>query len=284
MAPTAQQHLHRVVVRPTRANAHAALFPLRGAWFTARHRALHPLVASRAAPALVLSSIVLGVLFTWTYLPQVALLAAFHGRGSAWVHATVLVLGEAAAAVALLFEAFFVDATQADVFDAVLVARGHEDLVRAARDVRPPAAAAADPVARLGPGTAPPAGYAPFSLRQVAEFVVLLPLNLIPVFGLPVFLFLTGYRAGPLQHWRYFGLRGMDKRDRREWVARRRWEYTWFGTVYLVLQLVPVLSMVFLITSAAGSALWAAEMECERRAREDAAPAQYSDEIAHEDA
>lgn len=34
-----------------------------------------------------------------------------------------------------------------------------------------------------------------------------------------------------------------------------------FGTIALLLQLVPVLSMFFLLTSAAGSALWAADLE-----------------------
>jgi hypothetical protein len=34
--------------------------------------------------------------------------------------------------------------------------------------------------------------------------------------------------------------------------------------VYFVLQLIPVLSMLFLLTSAAGSALWAVELEREQ--------------------
>lgn len=37
-----------------------------------------------------------------------------------------------------------------------------------------------------------------------------------------------------------------------------------FGTVALVLQLVPMLSMFFLLTTAAGSAIWASELEQKR--------------------
>lgn len=37
-----------------------------------------------------------------------------------------------------------------------------------------------------------------------------------------------------------------------------------FGTVTMLLQLVPVLSMFFLMTSAAGSALWVADIEQRR--------------------
>ena len=41
----------------------------------------------------------------------------------------------------------------------------------------------------------------------------------------------------------------------------------WFGTVALVLQLVPVLSMGFLLTTAVGSALWVGELEDGRKRR-----------------
>lgn len=41
-----------------------------------------------------------------------------------------------------------------------------------------------------------------------------------------------------------------------------------YGTVYLFLQLLPPLSMLFLLTSAVSSALWAADLEVERRQHE----------------
>jgi hypothetical protein len=130
--------------------------------------------------------------------------------------------------------------------------------------------------------------YGPFSFRQIAEFVLFLPLNFIPFAGVPLFLLITGRRAGPLQHWRYFKLRGLGRKERNKEVESRRWGYTWyvapnfdvkkamdsvltlglrFGTIALLLQLVPVLSMFFLLTSAAGSALWAADLEEARQQR-----------------
>ena len=48
-----------------------------------------------------------------------------------------LVLGEGAAIVALLFEAFFVDETLVDVFDAVLIHKGFRDLVAGSRILNP---------------------------------------------------------------------------------------------------------------------------------------------------
>jgi hypothetical protein len=112
--------------------------------------------------------------------------------------------------------------------------------------------------------------YSPFSFRQIAEFILFLPLNFIPLFGTPAFLLLTGARGGPLHHWRYFKLRGLTKKERNAEIRTRRWKYTWFGTVALLLQLVPILSMFFLLTTAAGSALWVVKLEEQKRLIEEA--------------
>lgn len=210
---------------------------------------------------MLLSTFILANLFIWTYLPQVAFLAIFHGPG-AWLNATFLVLGEGAAIVAILFEAVFVDETLVDVFDGVLVNEGFEDLVGQARILDREAGNA---VKMLGKPTKS-AVYSPFSLRQIIEFVVFLPINLIPVAGVPLFLVLTGYRAGPLHHWRYFKLLEFSKKERQQYIKSKQTSYTGFGMVAMALQLVPVLSMFFLLTTAAGSALWVVQLESARRA------------------
>lgn len=196
----------------------------KGLFFFATHSYLWPMLKARLLPAVLLSVFVYLNLFFWTYLPQVAFLSVFHKGGSAWVNGTFLVLGEGAAIVALLFEAFLVDETQVDIFDAVMVHRGYEDLVRQHRPVGEESLN--NPVQRLGKPIKA-AVYAPFSFRQIAEFVLLLPLNFVPYAGVPLFLFLTGYRAGPFQHWRYFQLLSFDRRQREAHVQKRRWQYTW---------------------------------------------------------
>jgi len=180
------------------------------------------------------------------------------------VNGVFLVLGEGAAIVSLLFEAFLVDETLVDVFDAVLINEGYSDLITSSRVLNPDGR---DPVKQLGKPTTS-AVYSPFSLRQILEFIILLPLNLIPVAGVPMFLIITGYRAGPFHHWRYFKLLDFTKRERKEFVKKRQLKYTWFGTIALLLQLIPVLSMLFLLTTAAGSALWVVKLEKKRRALE----------------
>lgn len=201
--------------------------------------------------------------------------------------------------MALLFEAFFVDETLVDVFDAVLVNEGLENFVATKRLIKPAnnddidddgddavedddddddndgnnnkrkkkrtkKKRKMDPVKRLGKAERG-AIYSPFSLRQIVEFIFLLPLNLIPVAGTPIFLVLTGYRAGPFHHWRYFKLLGFSKKERKIHVKKKKLKYTWFGTSALLLQLVPVLSMLFLLTTATGSALWVVNLEEARR-------------------
>ncbi|KAI4252860.1 MAG: hypothetical protein LQ352_004033 [Teloschistes flavicans] len=234
---------------------------LPGLIYYLRHPFLYPLLRARLLPALLLSIFVLTTLFIWTYLPQVAFLAIFHGRHLAWINAAFLVLGEGAAVTALLFEAFFVDETLVDVFDATLIHQQCQDLVATSRQLD---REASNPVKQLGKPTTS-AVYSPFSLRQIIEFILFLPLNFIPVAGTPLFLLTTGYRAGPLHHWRYFKLLGLTKKERKTYIGQRKLQYTWFGVVALLLQLVPVLSMLFLLTTAAGSALWVVEIEEKRR-------------------
>ncbi|KAI9662544.1 MAG: hypothetical protein M1821_008711 [Bathelium mastoideum] len=249
-----------------------------GIFYFLTHPFLYPLLRARLLPCFLLSLFVLATLFFWTYIPQVALLAVFHGTTGAWINGTILVLGEASAIIALLFEAFFVDETQVDIFDSVLVEKQHEDLVRASRPVLD-FEVETDPLRRLDKPIKP-AVYGPFSLRQTIEFIAFLPLNLIPWVGVPLFIFLVGRRAGPLLQWRYFQLREFDRKERNDFIKHYRTSYTMFGIIALILQLVPVMSMLFLLTTAAGSAILASNLERQRKHSVDAVAdePQYADD------
>ena len=148
------------------------------------------------------------------------------------MNGTFFVLGIGTLLVSLVFEALFVDYTQVDIFDAVMIGEGYEHLVRNRRVVSEDIDES-DPVKRLG-AREKGATFAPFSFRQVIEFAVLLPLNFVPFVGVPLFLLATGYRAGPLLAWRYFAIKGFTRKERNEFVKtkKRRWEYMWFGTFY----------------------------------------------------
>ncbi|ESZ93594.1 hypothetical protein SBOR_6023 [Sclerotinia borealis F-4128] len=250
-----------VAFRPMKSVVSASfLYPFKGIWYFCADRQFYPLFGKRLIPLTITSIVVLGLLFTFTYLPQVAFLAIWNGPG-AWFNAAFLVLGEGQILIALLFEALLVDEALVDVFDATLIKEGLIDLVSPSRLLHHDAP---NEVKMLGKPTTS-AIYSPFSFRQIAEFIIFLPLNFIPVVGTPAFLILTGARAGPLHHWRYFKLRGLTKKERKRETNSRKWNYTWFGTVALLLQLIPVLSMFFLLTSAVGSALWVVKLEEQKR-------------------
>lgn len=106
----------------------------------------------------------------------------------------------------------------------------------------------------------------PWSLIQIVELTVFLPLNLIPVVGTPAFIIITGARLGTFAHYRWFVLRGLDKKEQKREIRARKWDYIWFGTMAMILELIPILSFFFLMTSTTGAALWTAKLEEKTRA------------------
>lgn len=238
---------------------------MKGIWYFSTHKYLWPLLRGRLIPMTVLSTCVLAILFLVAYIPIVVFLKLFHlSNGSAWVNGTFFVLEIGSLLVALLFEALLVDHIQVDIFDAVMVAEGYEHLVKSRRLVSDDIDES-DAVKRLGPREKG-ATFAPFSFRQIIEIILFLPLTFIPFAGVPLFILLTGYRAGPLLNWRYFQLQDFSKKQRNQFIKtkKRKYEYMWFGTVHVLLQLIPILSMFFLLTTAAGSALWSVHIEQEQ--------------------
>src|SRR4051812_20446270 len=161
---------------------------------------------------------------------------------------------------------------------ATMIERGFTDLIAPQRILFPDAPT---PVKMLGKPTTR-AEYQPWSLTQIAELIFFLPLNLIPYVGTPAFIMITGSRLGKLSHYRWFKLRGLDKKAMKRELSFRSWDYLWFGTVAMTLELIPVLNFFFLLTSTAGAALWAANME-ERAKIRVGRPITAEDQVARRD-
>ncbi|KAI1370986.1 hypothetical protein F4677DRAFT_457437 [Hypoxylon crocopeplum] len=253
--PRPMRPLKRPINYISRAST-AASYPFRGIYYFLRHPAYYPLFLSRLLPLSIISFLVYAILFTFAFLPQYAFLAIFHGWG-AWVNAVVLVLGEGLVIIQGLFEGFFVDECRVDVFDATLLDKGLESLVAPHRLLFLDAPTS---VKKLGKPTSS-AVYQPWSLIQIVELIVFLPLNLIPYVGTPAFIIITGARLGTFAHYRWFELRGLTKKERKQEIKSRMWDYTWFGIIAMLLELVPILSFFFLLTSTTGAALWTAKLE-----------------------
>ncbi|OTB12525.1 hypothetical protein K445DRAFT_320967 [Daldinia sp. EC12] len=245
----------------------AASYPLRGIYYFLRHPVYYPLFLGRLLPLSIISFLVYTILFMFAFLPQYAFLAIFHGW-SAWINAVVLVLGEGLVIIQGLFEGFFVDECRVDVFDATLLDKDLEGLVAPHRLLFPDAP---NSVKKLGKPTSA-AVYQPWSLIQIIELIVFLPLNLIPKVGTPAFIIITGARLGTFAHYRWFELRGLTKKERKQEIRSRMWEYTWFGTTAMILELIPILSFFFLLTSTTGAALWTAKLEQRARVPHSSAP------------
>ncbi|KAL7929400.1 hypothetical protein V8C35DRAFT_315535 [Trichoderma chlorosporum] len=262
-----------------RRGALAASYPVRGIWYFTRHREYWPLLFGRLVPLSLISFLVYFVLFSFAFLPQFLFLAIFHGWG-AWFNAVVLVLGEGLIIVQALFEGFFVDECRVDVFDATIINLSLKDLVSPHRLLFEDAP---DAVKMLGKPTSP-ATFNPWSTIQIVELVFFLPLNLIPYVGTFAFIVITGTRLGKLSHHRWFQLRGLSKAAQVAEIKALEWEYIFFGTVAMILELIPVFSFFFLLTTATGSAMWAADLEKSRRSEAEfdarqAAASRYTDDF-----
>lgn len=261
----------------------SAAYPIQGIWYFSKQGKFWPLWAGRLLPLSLVSLIVYLILFLFAYLPQVAFLAIWQGRG-AWFSAAILTLGEGLVLIQALFEGFFVDEARVDVFDvsspcheqtttgieanlassqATLIDHDLVDLVAPHRLLFPDAP---NSVKMLGKPTSR-AEYTPWSFKQIIELVVFLPLTFVPVVGAPAYIIITGTRLGKLSHYRWFKLRGLSRRERKEEAKKYSWDYVWFGTMAMILELIPLLSFFFLLTTTAGCGLWVSKLEGKTRIR-----------------
>jgi len=166
-----------------------------------------------------------------------------------------MILSETAMLVAIIAESLMTEKQIVDVIDLIFIdsGRGGREAVAAIRDVSDagvPGRHRVDPYLKWKA-----AG------RMGFLYVIELPINFIPVVGAPIFLALQGWHLGPWQHYRYWQVLGLDEQQRKEVVKINRVRYWMFGIMHVCLQLVPVLSIFFLFSTGAGSALWAVEAE-----------------------
>lgn len=100
-----------------------------------------------------------------------------------------------------------------------------------------------------------------YTLAGLVEYVMFLPLNLIPFVGTAIFLIIQGRKTGPNYHARYFQLKGFDEAQKDAFVKANRGGYIAFGTMAMVMNLVPLATILFTFTSTVGAALWASEIQ-----------------------
>ncbi|KAI4133416.1 MAG: hypothetical protein LQ347_002184 [Umbilicaria vellea] len=236
------------------ARSGAYLYPLRGIYYFLAHRSLWKPLTSKLIPTMSLGLGITAFMFVFTYLPQAALMAFTNGPLAA-VSAALLVLSESSTLFTIFSKTFLIQDALVDTFDGVLVSKNTTELVSGGRQIK----AGSDPMAKLGKLVKTP--FAKFTPSALIRYFMYLPLNFIPVVGTVMFVILQGRRAGPAAHQRYFQLKGWNDTQRQKHIEDNKAAYTSFGIAAILLELVPVGSILFAFTNTVGAALWAADME-----------------------
>lgn len=209
-------------------------------------------------------------MFVVTYVPQAAVLTIFNGP-LAFVTTVLLVLSESSTIFNVLSKNFLIDDALIDTFDGTLMARNMTTLVAKERAVK----SGSDPIAKLGKLASKP--FAKFAPSAIIRYFMYLPLNFIPIVGTVMFVILQGRKFGPTAHARYFQLKQMNKKEKDQFVERRKAAYARFvtsrpsdpqiltlnsfGIPAVLLEMVPIAGILFSFTNTVGAALWAADME-----------------------
>ena len=233
-------------------------------------------LTSKLAPTFTLGIGVTTFMFLFTYLPQMAVMAFTSGPLAA-ISAALLVLSESSTLFTILSKTFLIEDALTDTFDGVLVSKNTTNLVSEGRQIK----GGNDIMGKLGKITKKP--FQKFTPTALVRYLMYLPLNFIPVVGTVMFVILQGKRAGPAAHTRYFQLKQWNSSQRQKHVEEYQAAYTrygnivsWigslqrtcdadyfysFGVAAVLLELVPLASILFAFTNTVGAALWAADME-----------------------
>lgn len=230
------------------------LYPIKGIFYFASHRALWKPLVSRLIPTIGLSVGVVASMFAFTYVPQLAVLVFVNGPLAVFT-TVLLILSESSTIISVLSRNFLLQDALLDTFDGTLVSKDATNIVSEGRQLK----AGGDPMDRLGKILKSP--FAKFSPKALVRYVMYLPLNFIPVVGTVIFILLQGRARGNTVHDRYFQLKRWSASQRAEWLKEHTGAYSGFGTVATLLELVPFASIVFSFTNTVGAALWAADIE-----------------------
>lgn len=160
----------------------------------------------------------------------------------------LLVAGKVSAAISMVF---FGPKIQRAAFDRVLEREADVDLARRLDLYRK--SHKTMPIARLLGKV--PRKIIPFVVREVT-FILL---NFIPFVGTFLVVYLRAPRKGLRTHRRYFRLMQWQRFQAKEFYSAHKGDYTGYGIVAQLLEMIPALTLVFLFTGNVSMALWTAD-------------------------
>jgi hypothetical protein len=173
---------------------------IQGIFYFLGHRTLWKPLLSKLAPTMSLSIAVIAGMFTFAYLPQLAVLVFVNGPLAAFTTA-LLTLSESSTLITILSKTFLIQDALVDTFDGVLVARRQTALLAEGRHLK--SGNFNDPIAKLGKLIKSP--FEKFTPKALIRYIIYLPLNLIPVVGTVAFVIIQGRTRGYSVHNRVSG-------------------------------------------------------------------------------
>lgn len=172
-------------------------------------------------------------MFLITYVPQAAVMAFTSGPVAA-VSAFFLVLSESSTLTTVLSRTFLIQDALVDTFDGTLVSKGQDTTALVSQGRQIEGSPLSDPIQRLGRLVKRP--FAKFTPKALIRYLLLLPLNAVPVVGTVMFVVAQGRRAGPAAHDRYFQLKGWKGEQRRKHVEEFKGAYTGLVPLFITFE------------------------------------------------
>ncbi len=145
----------------------------KGIFYFFTHPALWKPLRSKLIPYLTLYSGVLGSMFFFTYLPQLAVMAFVNGPLAVFTTG-LLILNESSTITGIISKNYLLQEAILDTFDGTLLARNSAGIVAEGRELKP----RGDAIQRLGKALKTP--FKRFSVNELIRYVMYLPLNFIP--------------------------------------------------------------------------------------------------------
>lgn len=146
---------------------------MQGIFYFITHPELWKPLRSKLIPYMTLYSGVLGSMFFFTYVPQLAIMAFVNGPLAVFTTA-LLILNESATITGLVSKNYLLRDALMDTFDGTLVARNSTNVVAEGRELK----AQGDSIHRLGKVLKKP--FSRFSINELIRYVMYLPLNFVP--------------------------------------------------------------------------------------------------------
>ena len=185
-------------------------------------------------------------LFAFGLYPQAfGLEKAGFAPGWAWVVAILLVLVEVSL-VTIIYSQTCTPCFMNVMFEKVLKNRGHGELLENTKG-------------HSSCGRCCNACCKVSILLRIAT----LPLNLIPILGTILYVYLNGTLSSWELHLPYFAMKGLNYAQQKQIIADNQLTYSSFGMQVAFMNLIPGFAFLFLFTNSVGAALFAADLEDE---------------------